>query len=487
MRRCKRCLSAYNNSEEDRRTDSMKRTDRYHLTLPRRGAMHVDATIIAGEGIRIEEEAVRQLEAAAALPGARRVVATPDIHVGFGVPIGCVAGLADHVVPAAVGYDINCGMRVVKTPFAADEFDVATLAHSLRRDIPLGEGMSNVRLSHKDLRKVLAEGLRAVTKIEITHERVREMLDTAELREDIAHAEDGGSMPGDPDAVSKKATERGLPQLGTLGGGNHFIEIQRVESVADEDVARRFGLFEGQLVVMIHSGSRGLGHQICQDYSRKGAPSAGPDGGKLRVLSTDHSLGRDYIGAMNAGANYAFVNRELMCTLVRGNIRHMVGEVPLPILYDVPHNMAKLETHDVGRVWVHRKGATRALPAKRMKGTAYEDVGQPVLIPGSMGTASYVLVGTPEAADTLYSVNHGAGRVMSRTAARGKKGRPGAITDEAFNKSMEGVLLLAKSRFSAKEEAPAAYKDIDVVIDSVVGAGLAKAVARMTPLAVLKG
>jgi len=259
-----------------------------------------------------------------------------------------------------------------------------------------------------------------------------------------------------------------------------------VDRVLEDTIAKRFGLFEGQLVVMIHSGSRGLGHQVCGDYIRKGAetPSVG---GTLRSLHIESKDGRNYIGAMRGAANFAFVNRQFMTVLVRRNIRHVLGEAPLPILYDVPHNMAKLEEGPLGKLWVHRKGATRAFPAALMKGTAFEETGQPVLIPGSMGTASYVLVGTEEAAETLFSVNHGAGRVLSRTAARGKKGRPGAISDEAFAKSMEGIVLIAQNRFTVKEEAPAAYKDIDVVVDSVVNAGLARPVARMTPLAVLKG
>ncbi|MFH0965698.1 MAG: RtcB family protein [Planctomycetota bacterium] len=464
----------------------MKRVDAYHLVVEKHGAMQVDATIIASEAIQVEEDAVLQLEAAASLPTVARVVATPDIHIGFGVPIGCVAGVKDYIVPAAVGYDINCGMRIVRTPFEAKGVDIEKLAYSFRRDIPLGEGKRNVRLSKEDLRKVLAEGLRGLRKIRVQHERLREGLSREELDEDIEHAEEGGSMEGDPDAVSSHAMDRGQAQLGTLGGGNHFIEIQRVDRIEDEKVARRFGLFEGQLVVMIHSGSRGLGHQVCTDSIRKG-PAIPSIGGTLRYLHADSEDGKRYAGAMRAAANYAFANRQFLAALVRINIRRALGEVELPIVYDVPHNMAKLEDGPLGKLWVHRKGATRAFPAERMKGTEYEDVGQPVLIPGSMGTASYVLVGTREAEATLYSVNHGAGRVMSRTAARGRKGRGAAISDEEFRESMKGVLLLAENLYEAKEEAPAAYKDIDAVIDSVVGAGLARAVARMVPLAVLKG
>ena len=464
----------------------MKRIDPYHLVIEKHGAMKVDVTIIAGAGIRLEEDSVKQLEAAASLPSVVRVVATPDIHLGFGVPIGCVAALSEYIVPAAVGYDINCGMRIVTTPFRTADVDVPKLAASLRRDIPLGEGKTNVKLVPKDLAAVLERGLPALKKIDLSHPRLGRAGHLAELDQDIARTEDGGSLAGLPSAVSPRAKDRGCSQLGTLGGGNHFIEIQRVQRLLDPVVAARFGLFENQLVVMVHSGSRGFGHQVCSDYIRKGdaVPSVG---GTLRYLHVDSNDGRNYIGAMRAAANYAYANRHFLAALVRLNIRRTLGDVDLPIVYDVPHNIAKLEDGPLGKLWVHRKGATRAFPPDRMKNTPFADVGQPVLIPGSMGTASYVLVGTPEARDSLYSVNHGAGRVLSRSAARGKKGRPGAISDEDFDKSMEGVLLLAGNRYTVKEEAPAAYKDIDVVIDSVVSAGLARPVARMVPLAVLKG
>ena len=474
---------------------AVKRIDKNRLHVPATGRMRVDAIIYASEAIRLEEDAVRQLKDGASLPSVQKIVATPDIHVGYGVPIGSVMGLGDVVVPAAVGYDINCGMRLMTTPLRQGELDPAELARSIRRDIPLGEGKKNLRLSIDDLDVLLARGVRGLDEIAGTTGRVWEARNVEEEQEDIRHIEDFGSMPGNPDAVSRRGRERGKDQLGTLGGGNHFIEIQRVERIDDAKLAERWGLRRDQLCVMIHSGSRGLGHQVGGDYMKLAANINGdrsPDP-HLAWLSADSKEGRDYIGAMYAAANFAFVNRQIMTVLVRRDLRHMAGDVPLPIIYDVPHNMAKLEEHDGQKVWVHRKGATRAFPPERMKGTPFEDVGQPVLIPGSMGTASYVLVGSSGSKETYYSVNHGAGRTMSRTQARGKRNRQGkvirtaAISDEDFTKAMEGITLIAESRYAVKEEAPQAYKDIDEVIRVVADAGLARVVARLVPLAVLKG
>ncbi|NQT93637.1 MAG: RtcB family protein [Lentisphaerae bacterium] len=316
-----------------------------------------------------------------------------------------------------------------------------------------------------------------------------------EEADDIQRTEDFGSLAGDASKVGARAIERGRVQLGTLGGGNHFLEIQVVERVDHADVAEAFGLFKGQIVIMIHSGSRGFGHQVAGDYMKLAASKTGKQcpNKHLCFLPTDSPEGQDYVGAMRAAANFAYANRQMMAMLVRHNFRHIHGDVPMPLVYDVTHNMAKLEEHGGMDLWIHRKGATRAFPPSRMEGTPFAETGQPVLIPGSMGTASYVLVGKPGAAESLFSVNHGAGRVMSRSAATGrgrgrnKKQRPPAISDRRFDETMRGVKLICANRRSVKEEAPDAYKDIDSVIDVVVGAGLADVVARMKPLAVLKG
>jgi len=479
----------------------MKRIDANRLHIPAEGRMLVDATIYASDRIRLEDDAVRQLKDAASLPSVDRAMATPDIHVGYGVPIGCVVGLRDIVVPAAVGYDINCGMRIVTTPAKRGELDPVEVAQSVRRDIPLGEGKKNLRLTHDQLDVVLARGVKGIADIAGETGRIWESRDPDEEAEDIRHIEDEGSMPGKPSAVSDRGRERGLAQLGTLGGGNHFVEVQRVDRVEDATLARTWGIEKDAICVMIHSGSRGLGHQVGGDYMKLATKRTGDRSptAHLAWLDADSREGQNYIGAMYAAANYAFVNRQIMTMLVRRDLRHLLGNVPLPILYDVPHNMAKLEEHDGAELWVHRKGATRAFPPERLQGTPFAEVGQPVLIPGSMGTASYVLVGTPESKTTYYSVNHGAGRTMSRTEAAGgrrgwgrkrrpkKGGRPAAISDEDFERAMRGVHLIAENRWSAKEEAPQAYKDIDEVVRVVVAAGLARVVARMVPLAVLKG
>ncbi len=474
----------------------LHRLDPYRLLLPRRGEMKVDALVYAGESLLIEEEALVQLESAASVPGVVRALATPDIHVGFGVPIGCVLASRSHLVPAAVGYDINCGMRLLRTPFEAREFPLEAVARALGRSVPLGEGKRNLKVSLGALEEVLARGvpgLRAVA------EELGEAFpgwDPQEMERDLPFLEDRGSLPGDPGAVSPAAKERGRFQLGTLGGGNHFLEFQEVEKVLDAEGARRLGIEEGKLTLMIHSGSRGLGHQVASDYMRlagagKGKRAAGPGG--LAALEAESGRGARYLGAMNAAANFAYANRHVLACLARREIRlHADPSAELPLVYDVTHNILKKETHGGEILYVHRKGATRAFPAGLMKGTPYEDIGQPVTIPGSMGTGSYLLLPGPKAEESLYSVNHGAGRVLSRSAASGRdrRGRvkgTAAVSDEEFRRSMEGILLICEDRRTIKEEAPAAYKDIDEVIRVVAGAGLAKPVARMRPLAVLKG
>ena len=475
----------------------MKRLDRYRLLVERSEGMLVDAMIYASEKIQIEEDALEQLKNAARLPSVVRVLATPDIHVGFGVPIGCVAGLTEIVVPAAVGYDVNCGMRVMTTPLKRGDINPEQLAHSIRRDIPLGEGKANLRLDRHDLEVILERGVKGIDEIARRGGRVWEARNEEDEAQDIEHIENNGSMAGEVGAVSDHAKERGMGQLATLGGGNHFIEIQVVDRVLDEKLAARFGLEKDMITVMIHSGSRGLGHQVGDDYMKLAKRITGeePGGHSLSFLRISDKPGQRYIGAMNAAANFAFANRQFMGSMVRREFRREFGDIPMPIIYDVPHNMAKLEEHFGQKLWVHRKGATRAFGPSRMAGTKYADCGQPVLIPGSMGTASYILVGIDSkgATEAMCSVNHGAGRVMSRTAARGRVTRrgkvisPGAISDEEFARSMQGVTLIAEDRSSAKEEAPGAYKDIDAVVETVVEAGLAKAVARLRPLAVLKG
>jgi len=473
------------------------RKDPLRLYMERQGQMVVDATIFSSEAIALEAEAVRQLYDAACLPSAKKVLATADIHVGFGVPIGCVMGLEGAIMPAAVGYDINCGMRLLRTPFFKGDINVDKIAESIARDVPLGEGMSNLGLDKGGLEMVVQEGVGSIPAlVKRTSHRVWESFEPGELAEDIKRIEENGCMAADMGAVPPLAIQKGSAQIGTLGGGNHFIEIQYIQKIGDQSLAAAFGLSENQIVVMIHSGSRRFGYEVADYYMDIAAkqPEMAERRKMLSYLHTDSSLGKRYVSAMGAAANFAFVNRQIMAMLVRRCFGRMFGAIELPLVYDVTHNIAKLEEHSGGKIWVHRKGATRAFGGKRMGGTVFERMGQPIITPGSMGTASYLLVGTGNSGESLCSVNHGAGRVMSRTAALGRSRRhggrfvgPAMISDEEFKRSMEGIRLIAADKRKVKEEAPAAYKDIDEVVRIVVECGWAKTVARMEPLAVLKG
>lgn len=473
----------------------LTRTDPLRLHMERRGQMVTDATIFASESISLEPEAVRQLCDAASLPPAKKVLATADIHVGFGIPIGAVLGLDMAIMPAAVGYDINCGMRLLRTPFSKGSIDTDKIALSIARDIPLGEGKSNLALDRTGLEAVVNKGVAAVPSLaqRIKHQ-AWEAFDPDEFAEDLKRIEENGCLPSDLAVVPNAAIQKGPAQLGTLGGGNHFIEIQYVQEIFDQLLAETFGLFKNQIVVMIHSGSRRFGYEIADQYMNIAAqrPEMAERKKMLSYLPTDSNAGKNYIAAIAAAANFAFTNRHIMALLVRRCFNRMFGPTPLQLVYDVAHNMAKLETHQGERLWVHRKGATRAFGQKRMTGSIFEKTGQPIIIPGSMGTASYLLVGTGNSEESLCSVNHGAGRVMSRTAALGKSRRGKTITsalisDDQFKRSMEGIKLITADKHKIKEEAPDAYKDIDEVVRIVIECGWAKAVARMVPLAVLKG
>jgi len=475
-----------------------RRMDKCRIRIPREGAMKVDATIYATDDIKIEPDAVGQLRDAASMPSVEVALATPDIHVGYGVPIGCVMATREVVSPAAVGYDINCGMRLLTTPMAAADVDMKAVAQSVRRDVPLGEGKSNLRLRREQFEEVIERGVPALAELEQGLGRYGAIRRGEDEQADLPAIEDGGSEPGVASTVSEKAIGRGLSQLGTLGGGNHFVELQVVDRVDDQAAGKRLGVRPGQFVVMIHTGSRGFGHQIAGDYMKIGAKLHGAEAPSraLPLLRADEPEGKRYLGAMFAAANFAFSNRQVITAYVRHSLRSEYGkDLELPLVYDITHNMVKHEEHGGKMLWVHRKGATRAFGPERMSGTPYADIGQPVLIPGSMGTASYLLLAGPKAADTLWSVNHGAGRVMSRTAAAGGRrgrsrrggGRGGLISHEAMREAMGDVFLIAEDMRSVVEEAPQAYKDIDAVIECLVGAGVAHVVARMRPRAVLKG
>jgi len=471
------------------------RIDPFRLRMERRGKMVTDATIFASRAVKLEPGAVRQLCDAASLPPARKVLATADIHVGFGVPIGAVLGLDNAIMPPAVGYDINCGMRLLHTPFSRGEINAEKIAADIARDVPLGEGRENVQLDKAGIEAVINQGVAAVPALaQRSGHRAWEAFDPDQFSDDLQRIEENGCLPANPGAVPKTAIQKGRNQLGTLGGGNHFIEIQYVQEVFDAALAKTFELFKDQIVVMIHSGSRRFGYEIADQYMNVAAarPENADRPKMLSYLPINSGPGKNYISAMHAAANFGFTNRHIMALLVRRCFNRMFGPTPLKLIYDVTHNMAKLEKHGGSELWVHRKGATRAFGPKRMTASVFAQTGQPIITPGSMGTASYLLVGTGDSAESLSSVNHGAGRIMSRTAARGKSRRgriitPALISDEQFKRSMEGVKLIAGNRSKIKEEAPGAYKDIDEVVRIVVECGWAKPVARMVPLAVLKG
>ena len=471
------------------------RIDPLRLHLERQGRMVTDAMIFASEAVNLEPDAVRQLCDAASLPPAKKVLATADIHVGFGIPIGAVLGLDGAIMPPAVGYDINCGMRLLRTPFTKGQIDTDKIAMDIARDIPLGEGKENLHLDRAGLEAVVHQGAAGIPILaQKTSHRAWEAFDPDQFSEDLKRIEDNGSLSGEMGAVPNAAAQKGINQLGTLGGGNHFIEIQYVQEIFDVDLAKSFGLSINQLVVMIHSGSRRFGYEVADHYMNVAAqrPENAERRKMLAYLPADSGAGKSYIAAMAAAANFAYANRHIMALLVRRCFNRMFGPTPLDLVYDVTHNMAKLETHGGTDLWVHRKGATRAFGPRHMASSIFARTGQPIITPGSMGTASFLLVGTGTSDESLNSVNHGAGRVMSRTAARGKTRRgkyttQALISDDQFKRSMKGIKLIAGDRRRIKEEAPDAYKDIEEVVRIVIECGWAKAVARMVPLAVLKG
>lgn len=485
---------------DKRYTGPLERVNDYCWRIPRsyKSYMRVDALIYASEAM-IEaikdDQAPEQVANVAALPGiCKASLAMPDIHWGYGFCIGGVCATdpaAGGVVsPGGVGYDINCGVRLVRTglDFASIESRLEALMDALARDVPTGVGQSGpFHFDPGALRQLMREGPRALGS------------DGHVTEEDVAHTEAGGCIEGaDPEAVSDRALERGRRQCGTLGGGNHFLELQAVAEIFDPAAAEAMGLREGAVCLTIHSGSRGLGYQVCDDTLRafRQAPAKYgielPDR-QLACAPVDSPEGERYLGAMRAAANFAWCNRQLLMAICRGTLARFFGKswqsLGIELVYDVAHNIAKLETHEVEgearRLWVHRKGATRAFPPGHPEvPAAYRAVGQPVLIPGDMGRASYVLVGQPGAmAQTFGTTCHGAGRSMSRTAAN--RAAAGRRIDREL--AARGVVARARSRKGLSEEIPEAYKDVRQVVDVVEAAGLSKKVARLRPIGVLKG
>ena len=465
----------------------------WEMPASSRPDMRVPARVFADRDLLEKiaaDRSLEQLQNVATLEGiVEAALGMPDIHQGYGFPVGGVAATEppDGVIsPGGVGYDINCGVRLLALPLSASELGGRTgpLVHEISRRVPVGAGHGGaLRLAGGELDLVLTQGPRA-----LLHGR------GIGTPEDVEHTESHGCMPGsDPGAVSERARERGADQLGTLGSGNHFLELQRVHSILDARAAAGFGLREDQVTVLIHSGSRGLGHQVCSDYVRLMDSALGRYG----ITLPDRQLacaplcspeGQAYTRAMAAAANFAWANRAVLAHRVREAVEVVLDEQAARStrqLYDVAHNVAKLEVHSGRTLCVHRKGATRAFPAGSQEiPPTFRSVGQPVFIPGSMGTSSFVLAGQPGAMELSFgTVCHGAGRRLSRTGARRQIG--GAELRRQLE--AEGIVVRCPSNRGLAEEAPFAYKDVEHVVDVVEHAGLARRVAQLRPLGVVKG
>jgi len=474
----------------------VERLDDFRWRVRRTGGMRTHGLIFADDALMHDlegDQCIQQVANVAHLPGiVGPSIAMPDIHWGYGFPIGGVAAFDEHegvVSPGGVGYDINCGVRLLRSPLQAKDVQrrLPRLMDALFAAIPSGVGSarSDVKLSPAQLDRVLTQGAKWTVSEGFGAEQ------------DLEAIEANGTLDGDPDRVSDKAKQRGKSQLGTVGSGNHFVEVGHVAEVFDEPTAERLGLLQGTVTFFIHSGSRGLGYQVCDDYLDTMVRAAAkygidlPDKQLCCAPLASHEA-QAYLGAMNAAANYAFANRQLMAHYVRQTLATIfspdIGE-RTALVYDVAHNIAKFETHDVGgerrRLCVHRKGATRAFPPGHPElADRFRDIGQPVLIPGDMGRYSYVLVGTPGAMrQTFGSTCHGAGRRMSRHRAKAvarKRNVPREL-------EAQGIVIRAASRRTVDEEIPEAYKDVRQVVDVVHGAGIGRKVVKLVPMGVVKG
>ncbi len=476
-----------------------KKIDEVRWELPKgfKPGMRVPGLVFANEKLmkQIERGAVEQLANVATLPGIYKYsIAMPDIHEGYGFPIGGVAAFDAYegvISPGGVGFDINCGVRLIRTDLSENEVrpKLRHLVDTLFANVPSGLGSrGKLRLTPQQLDEVILMGARWAVEHGYGWEK------------DLEHAEEGGMMEGaDPSVISRRAKERGAPQLGTLGSGNHFLEVQVVDKIYDPEVARVMGItHEGQVTAMVHTGSRGFGHQVADDYLRlmlsniKNLDFRLPDK-QLICAYANTELAQRYFKAMRGAANYAWANRQMITHWVRESFEKVFGrsaeDMGMWLVYDVAHNIAKLEEHYVDgkrvKVYVHRKGATRSFPPGHPAVPSdYRDVGQPVLIPGSQGTASYLMVGTHQAmSESFGTTAHGAGRVMSR--ARAKRIYRGTQIVQML--AQRGIIVKPASFAVAAEEAPGAYKDVDEVVNVTHRAGIAKLVARLRPIGVVKG
>ena len=464
----------------------------YEVPIGYRPGMRVPGRIFVSEALRamVEPGTIDQVANVATLPGiVKYSMAMPDAHLGYGFPIGGVAAFREDggiISPGGVGFDINCGVRLLRTDLDSKLVQplINTLIDALFEAIPSGLGATG-RLKASD--QQLTEAFTSGSKWAVEQ--------GYGVEADVTHCEENGQMEGaDPAQVSAKARKRGRPQLGTLGSGNHFLEIQRVEEIFDEEKAKQFGLFKGQITIMIHCGSRGAGHQICTDHLEvlnqavKKYNIEIPDK-QLACAPLGSPEAERYFGGMVCAANYAWANRHIIAHWTREVFERYFPEASLDLVYDVAHNVAKIEEHDVDgkrmRLYVHRKGATRAFgPSRREVPATYRSVGQPVLIPGSMGTASYVLCGNDNALNVSFgSACHGAGRVMSRS--RATRLFNGKDVKAALN--LQGIVVKATSPAMLAEEAPQVYKPSGDVVDVVHNLRIATKVAKLVPIGVSKG
>ncbi len=462
----------------------------HEYMIPKQDNMLVPAIIYASDKLfdaMKKDSALRQIKNVAGLPGIqKKSIAMSDMHQGYGFPIGGVAAFDSEtgiITPGGIGFDINCGVRLLATNLSKEQIQekVKEIIDLIYDKVPAGVGSeSSLRLTHEELNKVLNNGVDWAIEHGIGN------------KEDKDNCESYGKMQGaDASKVSPRAKKRGKNQLGTLGAGNHFLEIQIVDEIYDKNIAKKFGINKkGQVMFMIHCGSRGLGHQVCSDYLRKMEDSFPEIVAKLPekdliYAPIQHLIAKDYFAAMACAANYAWANRHIIAHNVRKVFERLFPDVKVRTIYDVAHNIAKKEVHDGKELIVHRKGATRAFPAGHKDNPShYLETGHPVLIPGSMGTSSYVCVGTEKALKECFgSSAHGAGRIMSRHVA--KKSIDGLEVKAKLNK--KHIEVKNPNPKGLADEAPEVYKDIDEVIRVVVNAGIAKKIARLVPIGVIKG
>jgi len=469
----------------------LKKISKNIYEIPKEGKMKVPGIVYASEELMKnikQDKTLEQVKNVAMLPGIIKAsIGLPDAHQGYGFPIGGIAAfdLDEGIIsPGGVGYDINCSVRLLKTDLKKEDIlkKQKEIVEGLYRKIPSGLGRgSKFNITRQELNKLLEGGAKYLVEKGFG------------VKEDYLHMEEEGCMKdADASKVSERAIKRGIGQIGTLGAGNHFLEVQYIDEIFDEKIAKHLGISKGQVMIMIHCGSRGLGHQVASDYILSMEKEYGfkelPDR-ELINAPIKSKLGKDYFAAMSAAANFAFANKQLITHWVREEMKRFFPDIKIDVIYDVCHNIAKFEEHSIDgkkrMVCVHRKGATRAFgPGRKEIPIAYREIGQPVLIPGSMGTASYLLIGTKRAEElTFGSTVHGAGRVQSRSGAL--RNLRGEEIKKEMNK--KGIEVKAGSWKSLAEEAPEAYKDIDEVVEVVHELGISKKVARMKPMVVVKG